>query len=580
MDRINELIAKGLDNLSDEELAELQTLLHAEADELLDGETTDEQVKALGEIADNLDAAKAESTKREDAKAERAAKAKELADRIRGEAAPEGDAEQESGEVIEAQVDGEQVEVEAAAAATTEPEAAPVTAGATKPTARPIVTRVAARRPAAAAAKPVAGPEQAVIVASANVPGITAGTVLDTEQKVADALMAAAEASASYRGQGSLKMPVLSLRSAIPEERMLDRDALRNEAKIRAVTSPQALVASGGVCAEIPLRYDLPVVGSDVRPVRDALARFGAQRAGVRTLIPPSLVSASATLEDGIGKWTVANDENPTNPTTKPYMTIPCDDEDAETTIYAITQQVKLGNFRQRWFPEQVAAWMNLLGTYQARTAESWMLETIANGSINVTHGAVLSTATDVFAALRQLIATQRYRNRVPRGYSLRVIAPDWLRDNIIIDLIRKDRMGTVEEKLVRAETTVDAFFRALNCNVTWHVDFENGQTISDPGGPLAGAQGAGPVIGWPDKVRLYVFLEGSWLFLDGGALDLGVIRDSTLVGTNDLMMFSETFENAHYHGVPDESFVYDIDICASGASPSAVDLDPCTSGS
>ena len=39
-------------------------------------------------------------------------------------------------------------------------------------------------------------------------------------------------------------------------------------------------------------------------------------------------------------------------------------------------------------------------------------------------------------------------------------------------------------------------------------------------------------------------------MFLDGGTLDLGVIRDSTLVGTNDYTMFVETFENVALVGV------------------------------
>jgi hypothetical protein len=46
------------------------------------------------------------------------------------------------------------------------------------------------------------------------------------------------------------------------------------------------------------------------------------------------------------------------------------------------------------------------------------------------------------------------------------------------------------------------------------------------------------------------LFSEGSFLFLDGGTLDLGVIRDSTLVGTNDYKMFVETFENVALVGV------------------------------
>jgi hypothetical protein len=54
----------------------------------------------------------------------------------------------------------------------------------------------------------------------------------------------------------------------------------------------------------------------------------------------------------------------------------------------------------------------------------------------------------------------------------------------------------------------------------------------------------------FPDTFIWYLFAEGSFLFLDGGTLDLGVIRDSTLVGTNDYKMFVETFENVALVGV------------------------------
>jgi hypothetical protein len=54
----------------------------------------------------------------------------------------------------------------------------------------------------------------------------------------------------------------------------------------------------------------------------------------------------------------------------------------------------------------------------------------------------------------------------------------------------------------------------------------------------------------FPDTFIWYIFAEGSFLFLDGGTLDLGVIRDSTLVGTNDYKMFVETFENVALVGV------------------------------
>jgi hypothetical protein len=64
------------------------------------------------------------------------------------------------------------------------------------------------------------------------------------------------------------------------------------------------------------------------------------------------------------------------------------------------------------------------------------------------------------------------------------------------------------------------------------------------------GSQSAAALLEWPDSFEWYLFAEGSFLFLDGGTLDLGIIRDSSLVGTNDYKMFVETFENVAFVGI------------------------------
>jgi hypothetical protein len=64
------------------------------------------------------------------------------------------------------------------------------------------------------------------------------------------------------------------------------------------------------------------------------------------------------------------------------------------------------------------------------------------------------------------------------------------------------------------------------------------------------GAQGAGAMVEFSDSFTWYMFAEGTFLFLDGGTLDLGIIRDSSLVGTNDYKMFVETFEGVAKVGI------------------------------
>jgi hypothetical protein len=51
-------------------------------------------------------------------------------------------------------------------------------------------------------------------------------------------------------------------------------------------------------------------------------------------------------------------------------------------------------------------------------------------------------------------------------------------------------------------------------------------------------------VVGW------LLYVEGSFQFLDGGRLDLGVVRDSVLDATNDYETFVEPFEAVAFRGV------------------------------
>jgi hypothetical protein len=88
------------------------------------------------------------------------------------------------------------------------------------------------------------------------------------------------------------------------------------------------------------------------------------------------------------------------------------------------------------------------------------------------------------------------------------------------------------------------------------------------------GAQGAGALVKWPAALETFLYPEGAFLFLDGGSLDLGLIRDSTLAATNDLMFFSETFEGAHFQGP--ESTMITLTHCPDGTVSGTADVNPC----
>jgi hypothetical protein len=395
------------------------------------------------------------------------------------------------------------------------------------------------------------------------------GHVIQNEQELADTFLEAWAASQGYTGPGKYIKLARSGSPATPRThgvgRFLDRDETSNGRKLKQVVSQEAIVASGGICAPLDIRYDIPFVGSTERPVRDALVRFGADRGGVRTIPPAVMTDMSA----GVGLWTEANDTNPSSPTVKPCLTMTCPEED-ETVVDAITKCLEIGNFRARYFPEQVAEWTQLLSVWQARFAESNLITQIAAGSTDISVGQVLGTTRSVLASLAREVAAVRYRYRMPRTFPLRMLIAEWIIENMKADLIRQMPVGTLSETLAVADSTIESFFASLNVRPTFMKEGETGQGF--------GAQGDGTLNPWPSTVIAYIYPEGSWLFLDGGTLDLGIFRDQGLVETNDYRMFSETFEAAHFHGQFSHRFIFDI--CPDGSAKSLDDVDPCTLGS
>jgi hypothetical protein len=90
------------------------------------------------------------------------------------------------------------------------------------------------------------------------------------------------------------------------------------------------------------------------------------------------------------------------------------------------------------------------------------------------------------------------------------------------------------------AYAEIDGYLASRGVNITYSPDMTVG-----------GAQsGSAAMNEFSDTFDWYLFAEGTFLFLDGGTLDLGIIRDSTLVGTNDYKMFVETFEGIAKVGV------------------------------
>ena len=56
-------------------------------------------------------------------------------------------------------------------------------------------------------------------------------------------------------------------------------------------------------------------------------------------------------------------------------------------------------------------------------------------------------------------------------------------------------------------------------------------------------------LLDWPHSLTWWLYAEGSFIRLDGGRLDLGIVRDSTLDASNNYEIFIEGFEAVAFRG-------------------------------
>lgn len=456
------------------------------------------------------------------------------------EEAPEVVAEESTSEEVFAVEDEAVAEVTETETETSEPEAqeeAPVTAAVDG-----TIDVPADRRPVApATSAPVA------ITAGADIPGHSAGSTLADMREVAEAMEKRLHSLRRVNGGDGEQHIVASISTQYPEERTLGNDPEENRAKIEEVIGAEALVASGGFATPLEVRYDVFGLGTAVRPVRDSLPRFQADRGGVRYVTPPVLSSYA----NAVGVWTAANDASGSpDPATKTSLTVTAAAELTAVTD-AVTLQMQFGNLFTRAYPELLAR-HNELGLIQhAREAEQNIMSRIATDSTAVTTSSLIGFGRDFLVQIKRAAAAYRSRHRIDPSTQLRAIIPSWVYDAMAADLaLAMPGDGTI------SVSTSEINGYLANSNVT---------LVASLDANTFGAQSTGALLEFPDSFTWYLFAEGTFLFLDGGTLDLGIIRDSGLVGTNDYKMFVETFEGVAKVGI--ESLAITSTIQVNGAA-------------
>jgi hypothetical protein len=519
-----------LAELSDDELRALETALTAAFDAA--DQANDEA--SLGQLADALDAVRGEIGKRSEAPQP----APVAAD---GAAVAEAEAEP----VTEPAADPppEETPVQDDQAATDEDDQtdntdAPQEAGEEQEGTTVAGTAVAVpkgREPVVASAF------TNTVVAGADIPGLPAGAVMTSGEQFGKAMVARIHAMSRVSGGDGEQVLVASIRSEVPEERRLDlNEPEKTWEKILEVTHPDAITAAGGCCAPLTTRYDLfDCGGTSDRPVRDALAGFQATRGGIRWYAGPTL----GDLGGAVGFWTCADDEAATPPATTPVKACTRIDCPPEQTaeIQAVTLCITFGVMQGRVFPELAVANNKLAMVAHSRIAESALLAQIKAGSKKITDaGTPLSAVRDILDTIGRAAMYFRDRYRLAGDAPLRAVFPLWVLELLRGDIALGQPVDSLRASLSVSDAEIKGFFSDRHINVTWALDSATPGT--NGGGFFTDASTTLPA--WPTSVEWALYPEGSWLFLDGGSLDLGIVRDSGLVKVNDYMQFSETFES------------------------------------
>lgn len=650
--------------VSDEQLADAVTAIREQvaAAEAAPGETVADRtakIEALQAVAAVQAAVKAEQTSRTDAAAAQAEEMQRLlADVKAADAEPDtaDNVEGDTGETAVVEEPQEEREPELIAASAISDAIADgfrkAFATLQTPQAKPAPQGRTARPGTTATPKPATNPD----VATAHV--YVGGNALHGT-RITDTVELGRAIHEKWRGayqarSATGRMPVAHVQVAYPDNRVLGSDPEANHRKIQALVSPQALVAAGGLCAPPTTLYDVEVIGSAARPVRDALARFQVERGSIQWR--PNVSAASAVY--GAGVWTLADDEAGTGE--KTCYVVECPGiEDAE--IEAIYSCLEFSNITARFDPETTAQNVQQGAIAHARLAENQLLAKIAAGSKLLTAPKVIGASRDIVVNLDKTIAYYRNRHRIEDTLSLTWMAPGWVKSLIRADLARQMAAGDWMEALSVADSRIEQFFTSRNVTPVWHMDGPagldevqtititgsptggsftltfNGETtaaiaynataaavksaladldgvraedITTAGGPLPGtavtvtfdggqfdgsnvpqmtatssftggttpavavttttggggaidvsgvsvasqtygnASAAGTIPGFPDQIDSFLYPAGDWMFLDGGSLDLGLVRDSVLNAKNRYRQFMETFEGAANRGV------------------------------
>ena len=444
------------ENLSDLSSADLGDLRSKAVDAFqtlyAGGEFTDEDLATLGTLTEGIEALSAEISTREQAAAERAAKAAEMAAKVGADKpAPASDDEEDAPaeEKAEAEADIAEAEaekaekkakaaaadVEPAAEVDAEPETEAVTAAAPRGPIKLSGIRRHVHTPAPAITEETSVEDTApkARMTVADVPGFAA----DSDASFEDLAVAldrrlqgfnsGAYAAAARAGRAMSERHSLAVvRKAFDERATVGSPESADAAMAFAVNEKNlpggSLVAAGGWCAPSETVYDL--LEDESREGLISLPEINVTRGGIKFTKGPKFADLYAApsfnfteAEAKEGKYQPTSATDPTNKVgAKPVYHVPCTDFE-EVRLSAAGLHIQAGLLQQRGYPELVARTIRgALVAHEHKMSERIIASMETQSTAVSMDAGQIGAAAPILTAIELQVEHYRYAQRLSRS--------------------------------------------------------------------------------------------------------------------------------------------------------------------
>lgn len=326
--------------------------------------------------------------------------------------------------------------------------------------------------------------------------------------------------------------------------------------KLRPASFDKAgsLTAAGGWCAPSEQLYDFCEVPLATDLV--ALPEITINRGGVRWPIEPDL---SAIFQNFEFFFTEPELEALPAPV-KECVEIPCPDQFKEIRLNAVGYCVEAGILQTQGWPELIDWFMRSITQEHLRAlSRRTILDMVAQSTPISLTGASLgvSASSSVLNTLELMAINLRLNKGYARGYTIEMVAPNWLHAVIRADFAQQEGLDI---KSV-TDAQIDQWFSARGIRAQFVADWQT-REIGMPGnlGTLK----------WPGAVSVLLYPAGTFFRALSNVIEFGVQYPRELLQLN---RYSRFFTEDAYAVAKrcDESLVVTIPICPNGGYGAAI---------